>query len=77
MIFFLIHNIHKGTDNDKVLPIILDSFVKYEAAKAYSGVKQSTKIFKKINPEISLEWEQIKTNLNIENNNLLRRNKSV
>lgn len=38
----------------------------YEAAKAYSGIKQSSKIFFEINKEVSEEWEQIKEKLNIE-----------
>ncbi|MGH0631919.1 hypothetical protein [Bacillus pacificus] len=52
-------------NSNKQMPYILDAFVKYEAAKAYSGVKQSTKIFKKINHEVSLEWEQVKQQLKI------------
>jgi hypothetical protein len=61
---FLFHN--QPTENDEKLSAkLLDCFVKYESAKAYSGVKQDTKIFLKINPEVTQEWEEIKRNLNI------------
>jgi hypothetical protein len=45
---------------------ILDCFVSYEAAKAYSGSKQSSKIFFEINDTYTAEWEQIKEKLNID-----------
>lgn len=61
---FLFHN--QPTENDERLSAkLLDCFVNYESAKAYSGVKQDTKIFHKINPEVTQEWEKIKRNLNI------------
>lgn len=64
---FLFHN--KPTENDERLSAkLLDCFVKYESAKAYSGVKQDTKIFHKINLEVEKEWEEIKRNLNIGTN---------
>ncbi|WP_411685015.1 hypothetical protein [Aeromonas caviae] len=55
-----------GTNEESISARIIDCFVKYESAKAYSGVKQSTKIFSKIKPEVDEEWEQIKHNLKIE-----------
>ncbi|MDO3653542.1 hypothetical protein [Bacillus subtilis] len=59
----------RTTENDEKLSAkLLDCFVKYESAKAYSGVKQDSKIFHKINPEVSQEWEEIKRNLNIGTN---------
>ncbi|WP_409294208.1 hypothetical protein V1498_13330 [Peribacillus sp. SCS-26] len=54
-------------DEQKVTARILDCFVKYESAKAYSGVKQSSKIFHRINAEVTEEWEQTKRNLGIKN----------
>lgn len=57
---------HSQTDEQKIAARLLDCFVKYESAKAYSGVKQSSKIFHRINPEVTEEWEQIKKNLGIE-----------
>ncbi|PID07789.1 MULTISPECIES: hypothetical protein [unclassified Sporosarcina] len=65
---FLFH--YRGTNlNDERLSAkILDCFVKYESAKAYSGVKQDSKIFHKINPRVTQEWEEIKRNLNIGTN---------
>lgn len=45
---------------------IIDNFVRYESAKAYCGIKQSSKIFFKINSETSNHWEEIKKNLKID-----------
>lgn len=55
----------KDTPQKILFPLVIDSFVKYESAKAYSGVKQSSKIFHKINPEVTGEWEQIKITLKL------------
>lgn len=57
---------HSKNDEKKITARLLDCFIKYESAKAYSGVKQSSKIFQRINPEVTEEWEQIKRNLGIE-----------
>ncbi|KZD43496.1 hypothetical protein COE92_16335 [Bacillus wiedmannii] len=57
--------LQKNTPQKKIIPLVLDAFVKYESAKAYSGVKQSTKVFRKINPDVTREWENIKQNLKI------------
>lgn len=62
---FLFYN--QPTENDERLSAkLLDCFVKYESAKAYSGVKQDSKIFNRINHEVTQEWEEIKSNLNID-----------
>ncbi|MDF2039362.1 MULTISPECIES: hypothetical protein [Cytobacillus] len=64
---FLLHN--QSNENDERLSAkLLDCFVKYESAKAYSGVKQDSKVFHKINPEVTVEWEEIKRSLNIGGN---------
>lgn len=57
---------HKDNNNVKLSAKLLDCFVSYEAAKAYSGIKQSSKIFFEINDKYSEEWEQIKENLDID-----------
>lgn len=62
---FLLHNQGTNDDNERLSAKLLDCFVKYESAKAYSGVKQDSKIFHKINPQVTQEWEEIKRNLNI------------
>lgn len=54
------------TDQNSIMPVVLDNFVRYESAKAYSGIKQSSKIFTEINGEVSEEWEEIKHKLNIQ-----------
>jgi hypothetical protein len=63
--------LRKGENNDevsdeKLSAKLLDLFVKYESAKAYSGIKQSSVIFHEINDEVSQEWEIVKRNLKIE-----------
>lgn len=42
---------------------ILDAFATYEAAKAAAALKQSTKIFVQLNPELSKEWDEIRNQL--------------
>ncbi|TBW91158.1 hypothetical protein MOV58_12295 (plasmid) [Staphylococcus hominis] len=44
---------------------ILDVTIEYEALKARTGVMLSTKIFNKINPRVSEEWEEIKKELKL------------
>ena len=62
---FLLHSQRTSDSDEKLSAKILDCFVKYESAKAYSGVKQDSKIFHKINDDVTQEWEEIKRNLNI------------
>lgn len=57
--------LHKENNDEKLSAKILDCFVSYEAAKAYSGIKQSSKIFFEINDKYTEEWEQIKEKLEI------------
>ena len=56
------------TDNKKIEfnAQIIDNFVRYESAKAYCGIKQSTRIFFEINGETSNEWKEIKKTLKID-----------
>ncbi|NMD72429.1 hypothetical protein HHO41_19345 [Bacillus sp. DNRA2] len=63
---FLFHS-QRNNENNEILSVkLLDCFVKYESAKAYSGVKQDSKIFHKINGEVKQEWQEIKLSLNLE-----------
>lgn len=50
---FLFHKEAGNNNQEKISARLLDCFVRYESAKAYSGVKQSTKIFHQINPEVT------------------------
>jgi hypothetical protein len=64
---FLLHKKQDTQENDdKMSAKLLDCFVKYEAAKAYSGVKQNTEIFFKFKDELTQEWEEIKQKLKID-----------
>ncbi|MCY8219412.1 hypothetical protein MOC90_06240 [Bacillus spizizenii] len=63
---FLLRRDGGGTNEESTYARMLDCFVQYESAKAYSGVKQSSKIFFNINDEVTAEWEQTKHNLKIE-----------
>lgn len=45
---------------------VLDSFVEYESAKAYAGVKLSTKVFQKLNPDLSKKWDEIRQELKLD-----------
>lgn len=58
--------LRKDSNDKRLSAKLLDCFVSYEAAKAYSGIKQSTKIFHEINEYYTEEWERIKENLDIE-----------
>ncbi|WP_303966507.1 hypothetical protein [Sporosarcina ureae] len=62
---FFFHNQGTINENDRLSAKLLDCFVKYESAKAYSGVKQDSNIFHKINPQVTQEWEKMKRDLNI------------
>jgi len=44
---------------------ILDSFAFYEASKAAAAIKQSTKIFTRLNPILTKEWVKIKAQLQL------------
>lgn len=66
---FLLRNQSTIENDERFSAKLLDCFVKYESAKAYSGVKQDTKIFNNINTEVSLEWDDIKRRLNVDSIN--------
>ncbi|MCG7947317.1 MAG: hypothetical protein N0C84_13320 [Candidatus Thiodiazotropha taylori] len=44
---------------------ILDSFAFYEASKASASIKQSTKIFNRLNPGLTKQWEKIRVQLQL------------
>lgn len=50
---------------DKFSAMALESFTTYETAKAIGGITLSAKIFERLNPKLSQEWEQIKRTLGI------------
>lgn len=45
---------------------ILDAFATYEAAKASATLKQSTRIFKALNPDLTRQWKEITEQLGME-----------
>ncbi|MDD2299678.1 MAG: hypothetical protein PHS04_00930 [Tissierellia bacterium] len=57
--------LRRDNDDARLSAKFLDCFVSYEAAKAYSGIKQSSKIFFEINDTYTEEWERIKEKLEI------------
>jgi hypothetical protein len=49
----------------KSVATILDAFAYYETTKAYSGIILSSKVFYKINDELTLTWQGIRSALKI------------
>lgn len=59
-----LHFLNKiGEKSQCAVATILDSFVAYEAAKSTAGYLLSTKIFNKLNSQLSDEWEKIRKDL--------------
>jgi hypothetical protein len=52
-----------GGDHPRAIANVLDAFVEYESAKASAGALLSSKIFNKLNPELTKKWEQIRNDL--------------
>ena len=44
---------------------ILDAFGSYEAVKGAASIMQSSKIFNRLNPTLTREWDEIREQLNI------------
>jgi len=44
---------------------VLYAFTAHESAKAGAAICQSSKIFNRLNPELTVQWEQIKRDLRI------------
>jgi len=59
---FFANKLHNGMGS---FPCVVDSFSDYECAKASASIITSTKLFDKLNPQLSLEWERIKEKLGI------------
>lgn len=58
------HFLHEiGGESPRAVATILDAFVSYEAAKSSAGLLLSTKVFEKLNPSLTLKWEQIRKDL--------------
>lgn len=54
-------------ENKKHIGSILDAFASYEAAKSSASIKQSTKVFNKVNQNLTREWNGIRDRLGIQN----------
>lgn len=44
---------------------VLEEFGEYETSKGHGGIMLSKKVFERLNPELSAEWEQIRKQLNL------------
>jgi len=55
--------LQSNPSQEKLFPYILDAFADYETGKSLAGILLSGKIFNKINPKLSREWEEIKSGL--------------
>lgn len=60
--FFLTNGL---STNDQFSAVLLNVVFRYETVVASMGVHLSSKVFHKINPTVSIEWETIKENLGI------------
>lgn len=63
-----LYNIFLLKNNDSLLieSRIINCFSTYEATKSLCSVKLSSRIFKRINPQVSQEWDAIKEILNLD-----------
>lgn len=52
-----------GEESPRAVATILDAFVSYETAKSSAGLLLSTKVFNKLNPSLTVKWEQIRKDL--------------
>lgn len=58
--------LNKGASEDQNMTAgILDSFAFYEASKASASIKQSTKIFNRLNPSLTEQWEEVRVQLHL------------
>ncbi len=61
------HFLHQRSPNQNLgIADILDSFASYESAKIAASIKQSSKIFHRLNPKLSEEWNDIRRQLHID-----------
>lgn len=54
-----------SSEADRMVAGMLDAFASYESAKASASIKQSSKIFHKLNSKLTVEWGNIKDELGI------------
>lgn len=52
-------------ESPTAIATILDSFTTYEAAKHSAGFLLSSKVFSKMNEELTQRWNQIRDDLNM------------
>ncbi len=58
--------LHKASaEANRTVAGMLDAFASYESAKASASIKQSSKIFRKLNDSLTREWDNIKDELGI------------
>ena len=50
-------------ESAKSTAIILDAFATYESTKSAAGIMLSSKVFQKINPKLTLKWQQLRAEL--------------
>ena len=58
---YSIHLNQNGSFSSREKAALLDIFAEYEAAKSAASIKLSSKIFYKLNPRLSAEWDRIKS----------------
>lgn len=57
------HYLNGQQGNAKSTAIILDAFANYESTKSSAGIMLSSKVFHKINSELTLKWQQLRGEL--------------
>ncbi|MEY8241453.1 MAG: hypothetical protein RPT25_14000 [Cycloclasticus sp.] len=57
---YSLHLNQNGAFNDSEIAILLDEFAEYESAKSSASIKLSSKVFFKLNPSLTEEWDSIK-----------------
>lgn len=61
----LFNSLNGDATPEKRSPEILKNVLNYECTHAWGGVLNETEIYTKLNPELSRNWETMKTNYNI------------
>ena len=59
-VFTNFKNIFSATKKSKIEPLIFDNVISYEKSISYSSIPLNSKIFNKLNDELSTEWINIK-----------------
>lgn len=62
---FFLHNIDESSAEG--MAAIIDIYSDYESAKASAGIKLDSKIFHKLNPTLTVQWENLKEQLRMNN----------